>query len=75
MIDLATALIFASGVVSGAIVALKVIAPRTKTKVDDKVLSGLEKAKDVLDVVSPVDVPAGKPSAPQAPRPQKRDHR
>lgn len=43
MPDLSTVLVFAAGLVAGAIAALKIIAPKTKTKVDDKVLEVLEK--------------------------------
>lgn len=55
--DLGTVLVFVTGVLAGAIAALKVIAPRTKTKTDDKVLEYAEKAKDVLDLL-PKPAPA-----------------
>jgi len=46
--DLQTVLMVAGGVLAGVVVALKVIAPMTKNKVDDKVLEVAEKAEDVL---------------------------
>jgi hypothetical protein len=49
------ALVFASGVLAGAIAALKIIAPRTATKKDDRALEILEK----VDAVLP-DPPAAK---------------
>lgn len=38
---------------AGGIVSLKVIAPKTKTKKDDKVLATLERVDDVLKVLVP----------------------
>lgn len=46
---LATAVTFVLGLLAGGIAALKYIAPRTKTKADDKVLEGLEKAQEVAE--------------------------
>lgn len=46
MIELALTLV--AGLVAGAIVALKYIAPKTKTTKDDKVLEVLEKAEPLL---------------------------
>jgi hypothetical protein len=45
--DLATILVFITGLLTGIVAGLKIIAPRTKTTVDDKVLAGAEKALDV----------------------------
>lgn len=42
------ALAGASGVVGGVVVALKVIAPKTKSKADDKVLAKLEALEALL---------------------------
>ena len=38
----------------GGVVALKVIAPQTKTKADDKVLAKLEEVTNALGVVTPL---------------------
>ena len=46
--DLAHILAFAGGLLSGLVVALKVIAPLTKNKVDDKILEVAEKAEELL---------------------------
>jgi hypothetical protein len=46
--DLTTVLVFVTGLLAGAIAALKVIAPRTKTTKDDKLLEAFEKAEDFL---------------------------
>lgn len=43
------ALVFVTGILAGVIAALKVIAPKTKTTVDDKVLEGAEVAQGVID--------------------------
>lgn len=51
MFELAVA--FALGLLGGAIAALKVIAPRTKTKADDKALEVLEKVEDVAEKLKP----------------------
>jgi hypothetical protein len=42
-------LVFVTGILAGVIAALKVIAPKTKTIVDDKVLEGAEAAQDALE--------------------------
>lgn len=47
-LDLATILVFLTGLLAGGVAALKVIAPRTKTTKDDKVLEVLEKAEEFL---------------------------
>lgn len=44
MPDLSTVLIFVTGILAGAIAALKVVAPQTATPIDDEVLGVLEKA-------------------------------
>lgn len=46
--DLSTVLVFITGVLAGTVAALKIIAPRTATKKDDKVLEYAEKALEVL---------------------------
>lgn len=46
-------LTYAAAVLSGVILALKVIAPKTKTKVDDKALEYAEKAEGALKAVTP----------------------
>jgi hypothetical protein len=46
MLELAVTLV--TGLVAGAIVALRFIAPKTKTLKDDKVLEVLEKAEPLL---------------------------
>lgn len=51
--DLSTILVFTTGVLAGVIAALKIIAPKTKTLKDDKALDVMEKAKEVLDAVTP----------------------
>ena len=43
----------ASGVITGAIFALKVIAPKTSTTIDDKVLKALEYAESILKMSQP----------------------
>lgn len=48
---LADILMIAGGVLAGLIAALTVIAPRTKTKVDDEILEDAKEAKKILDVV------------------------
>lgn len=69
---MSTILAFVGGAVSAAIVILKVVAPRTKTTKDDKVLEVLERAAPYLpakgtgDVAKPVDAVS---------REQVRDHR
>lgn len=47
------ALLIAAGLLAGIIVGLKVIAPLTKNKVDDKVLEYAEKAESILETVKP----------------------
>ena len=42
----------AIGVLAGLIVALKVIAPLTKTTVDDKILARLEQLEKMLDAAT-----------------------
>lgn len=44
-----TLLLVLSALLAGAVVALKVIAPMTKTTVDDTVLEYAEKAEAVID--------------------------
>ena len=46
---MALALAILAAVLAGIVVALKVIAPLTKTTVDDKVLDYAEKAESVID--------------------------
>lgn len=46
--DLTTVLVFVAGLLAGVIAGLKVIAPLTKTKVDDKVLEYAEKVVPLL---------------------------
>jgi hypothetical protein len=46
--NFASVLALVTAFLSGGVVALKVIAPRTKTDKDDKVLSVLEKVLSVL---------------------------
>ena len=41
-------LVFLTGLLAGAVAALKVIAPKTATKADDKALDVLTKVKDVV---------------------------
>lgn len=47
--ELALAVI--AGVIAGVIAALKIIAPKTKTTKDDKVLEAAEKAEPVVDLI------------------------
>lgn len=60
-IDLSDVLVYLAGAVSAAIVLLRVIAPRTKTDLDDKALKGLEAVRPYLpakgegDKAAPVD--------------------
>lgn len=46
--DLSTILVFVTGALAGLVAGLKIIAPRTKTTKDDKVLEYAEKALEVL---------------------------
>lgn len=46
--SLATVLVFVTGLLAGAVAALKIIAPLTKTKWDDKAEEYAEKALDVV---------------------------
>lgn len=62
-----TVLTIAGSVVAGAVIALKVIAPRTRSVYDDKALSFLEKVGALIGLVQvkkPVPV-----------RPLRQDHR
>lgn len=52
-LNLATILVFATGILTGAVAALKIIAPRTKNTYDDKALEWGEKALDVLPHPNP----------------------
>lgn len=45
------------GLIAGAIVALKWIAPKTKNTVDDKVLARLESLEAALEKLLPGDKP------------------
>lgn len=47
--SLALLIAIALGLLAGAVAALRVIAPATKTDKDDKVLADLEKVQDVAD--------------------------
>jgi hypothetical protein len=47
-IDLSDVLVYLAGAVSAAIVLLRVVAPRTKTDLDDKALKGLEAVRPYL---------------------------
>lgn len=44
---LVTILLIAGGVLTGAIAALKLIAPKTATKKDDELLKALERIKEL----------------------------
>lgn len=46
--DFSLILVFVTGLLTGAVAALKIIAPKTKTTKDDKVLEVLEKADAIL---------------------------
>ena len=48
--DIQTIMLIATGVISGASIILKVIAPLTKTNKDDKALKFLLKALEVLSL-------------------------
>lgn len=62
MENLQLALSAAVGVIAGAIVALKYIAPKTKTDKDDKVLARLVQLEDALSRLLGLDKPVeGKP--------------
>lgn len=50
---LETILIVAAGLVSGVVIGLKVIAPRTATTVDDEVLEKLKALEELLQRLSP----------------------
>lgn len=58
-----------SGILAGILIGLKIIAPRTKTKIDDRAL-------EIAEVVVPV-LTANQPAkpAPTPVRPKSRDHR
>ena len=45
---------YVGAAVAGGLVSLKVIAPRTKTKKDDKVLEVLERVDTALKIFGPV---------------------
>lgn len=47
--DLSLVISVAVGLLAGAVVALKVIAPKTKTTVDDAVLARLEALEKIAD--------------------------
>lgn len=47
-LDLPTILVFVTGILAGAVAALKIIAPRTKNTIDDKARDYAEKALEVL---------------------------
>lgn len=47
--DLTVLISAAVGLLAGAVVALQVIAPLTKTKVDDNVLARLEQAEKLIE--------------------------
>lgn len=66
---LESVLTIGGSVIAGAVLALKVIAPRTKTVKDDKVLSFLEKVGKLLGVVQVTK------AAPAPARPRVVDHR
>lgn len=68
MPDLEAVLTVAGSVLAGAVVALKVIAPRTKTVYDDRALSFLEKLGALVGLVRRSPEPAKA-------RPQRVDHR
>ncbi len=51
---LTTVLLVLSGVLGGIVLALRVIAPLTKTKVDDDALALAEKAEAVVDKFKPL---------------------
>lgn len=61
---LTSILLIASGVISGIVLALKVIAPLTKTSVDDKILVYAEDVEKVLEGIGGHKVPAGVVIAP-----------
>lgn len=47
-LNLSTILIFATGLLTGLVAALKIIAPMTKNKTDDRIEEYAEKALDLL---------------------------
>lgn len=51
--SLSLVLAVVAGVLAGAVAALKVIAPLTKTDKDDKVLAYAEKAEEVVGGLAP----------------------
>lgn len=51
--DLSTVLAFITGALLGLVAALRVIAPRTKTTKDDKILEYAEKAVEILPKPAP----------------------
>lgn len=48
---LSSALLVVVGLLSGVIVALRYIAPRTATKVDDEILAAAEKVEPLVDAL------------------------
>lgn len=71
-IELSDVLVYLAGAVSAAIVILKVVAPRTKTKKDDEVLEALEKVRPYLPAKGDGKV---EPHVDAVSREQVRDHR
>jgi hypothetical protein len=65
-------LLVVSGLLNAVLIGLKVVAPRTKTPLDDKVLSVLDKYG--VPLVEYLQALYG-PKAGNEPRPQVRDHR
>lgn len=61
---LTSILLIAGGVISGIVLALKVIAPLTKTTVDDKILIYAEDVEKVLEGIGGHGVPDGVTIAP-----------
>lgn len=67
MPDFLSFLSLVSAFAGGVVVALKVIAPKTKTRADDKVLEWVEAILPLL--------PKSAPPVPKSVRPAARDHR
>ncbi len=67
MPDLLSVLSLVSAFAGGVVVALKVIAPKTRTSVDDKVLAWVEAILPLL--------PKSAPPVPAVARPKSVDHR
>lgn len=70
-LNLSTVLALLTAFLAGGVTFLKVLAPLTKTKVDDKLLEAGEKGLEVAKVVSPIVGAATK----VATQPITRDHR